>query len=119
MYIEKPDYTDYLKKLEEVSGVTIDSFAALKQALINRMEFFNDNGCNVSDHGLPFVMYRPASEKEIEKFFKKRRRLSCQHTLLNRKSVIKGITVKVYNAAKAARHRVTDSKNDLVNSGVD
>ena len=72
MYIEKPDYIDYLKKLEDVSGVTIDSFAALRQALINRMEFFNDNGCSVSDHGLPFVMYCPASEEEIEKYFKKR-----------------------------------------------
>ena len=72
MYIEKPDYTDYLKKLETVSGVTIDSFATLKKALINRMEFFNENGCSVSDHGLPFVMYRPASEEEIESFFSKR-----------------------------------------------
>jgi len=72
MYIEKPDYTDYLKKLEAVSGITINSFASLKKALINRMEFFNDNGCNVSDHGLPFVMYRPASEEEIEGYFAKR-----------------------------------------------
>lgn len=72
MYIEKPDYTEYLKKLETVSGITINSFATLKEALINRMEYFNANGCSVSDHGLPFVMYRPASEEDIEGYFAKR-----------------------------------------------
>ena len=72
MYIEKPDYIDYLKKLTDVSGVTINSFATLKEALINRMEFFNENGCSVSDHGLPYVMYSPACDEEIESFFTKR-----------------------------------------------
>ena len=72
MYIEKPDYLDYLKKLSDVSGITVNSFGTLKEALINRMEFFNENGCSVSDHGLPYVMYSPASEAEIESFFSKR-----------------------------------------------
>ena len=72
MYIEKPDYIDYLKKLSDVSGITVNSFATLKEALINRMEFFAENGCNVSDHGLPYVMYSPATEAEIESYFAKR-----------------------------------------------
>ena len=72
MYIEKPDYIEYLNKLEAVTGITINSFAALKEALVKRMEFFNANGCNVSDHGLPFVMYRPATEEDIEHYFIKR-----------------------------------------------
>ncbi len=72
MYIEKPDYVDYLKKLETVSGIAINSFAALKDALKNRMDYFNANGCSVSDHGLPFVMYRPATDTEIESLFTKR-----------------------------------------------
>ena len=72
MSIEKPDYIEYIKTLESVSGVTINSFATLKKALINRMEFFNDNGCNVSDHGLSFVTYRPAPESDIELYFNKR-----------------------------------------------
>ena len=72
MYIEKPDYIDYLKNLSEVSGITVNSFATLKEALISRMEFFAANGCSVSDHGLPYVMYSPASEAEIESFFSKR-----------------------------------------------
>lgn len=72
MYIEKPDYADYLKKLSKTSGVTVNSFASLKEALKKRMDFFAENGCTVSDHGLPYVMYEPASEGELEEIFAKR-----------------------------------------------
>lgn len=72
MNVEKPDYLDYVKKLESVSGITIHTFADMKSALRNRMEFFNDNGCQVSDHGLTYVMYTPANDAEIETLFCKR-----------------------------------------------
>ena len=72
MNIEKPEYLDYLAKLAAVSGVEIKCFADLKAALINRMEFFNAQGCNVSDHALEYVMYAPASDEEIEAIFAKR-----------------------------------------------
>ena len=74
MNLEKPDYLDYLKKLEEVSEVKIDSFAALIQALKVRMDYFAARGCSVSDHGLEYVMYAPASAEEIEAIFAKRLR---------------------------------------------
>ena len=74
MNLEKPDYLDYLKKLEEVSEVKIDSFAALIQALKVRMDYFAARGCSVSDHGLEYVMYAPASAEEIEVIFAKRLR---------------------------------------------
>lgn len=72
MNIEKPDYADYLAKLSAVSGVTVNSFATLKDALKNRMEFFNEMGCNVSDHALEYVMYYPADDAEIERIMAKR-----------------------------------------------
>ena len=72
MNIEKPEYLDYLAKLAEVSGIAIKSFADLKAALANRLEYFNAQGCNVSDHALEYVMYAPASEEEIEAIFAKR-----------------------------------------------
>lgn len=70
--IEKPTFLDYVAKLSEVSGVSIKSFADLKKAIVNRMEYFNERGCSVSDHGLDYVMYAPASDKEIEEIFAKR-----------------------------------------------
>lgn len=72
MYLEKPDWTDYLAKLSAVSGVQIDSFAALVEALKRRIEFFASMGCSVSDHGMAYVMYVPASEAEVEAIFAKR-----------------------------------------------
>lgn len=69
MNLEKVDYLDYLSKLEAASGVKIESFEALTEALANRIKFFNDHGCRISDHALEFIMYRPASSEEIEKIF--------------------------------------------------
>lgn len=72
MNIEKVDYVHYINLLSEVSGVKISTFATLKEALQNRLAYFAANGCSVSDHGLEYVMYVPASEEEIEKIFAKR-----------------------------------------------
>lgn len=72
MNIEKPDYPDYLEKLSAVSGIQITSFAALKDALKKRMEFFASMGCSVSDHALEYVMYVPAKEADLEQIFDKR-----------------------------------------------
>ena len=72
MNVEKPTYAAYIKQLSEVSGVEIKDFASLKEALKNRMEFFNSMKCCVSDHALEYVMYAPASEEEIEAIYSKR-----------------------------------------------
>ncbi len=71
MNLEKPDYADYIKKLSEVSGVTVKTFADLIQALRVRMDYFAKHGCSVSDHALEYVMYEPAAENEIETIFAK------------------------------------------------
>lgn len=72
MNIEKPEYADYLKALSKASGITIHTFADLKAALQNRMDFFASKGCSVSDHALEYVMYAPASDEELETIFKNR-----------------------------------------------
>lgn len=72
MNIEKPEYLDYLAKLSTVSGIAVNTFASLKAALSNRMDFFASMGCSVSDHALNYVMYAPASEEEVEAIFAKR-----------------------------------------------
>ncbi len=72
MNIEKKDFTDYISKLSEASGIKIDSFKSLKKALVNRMDFFNDMKCCVSDHALEYVYYAPASDEKIDEIFTKR-----------------------------------------------
>lgn len=72
MNLEKPDYKDYLARLSAASGITIDSFVSLCNALRVRMDFFASMGCSVSDHALEYVMYQPASAVEIEEIFARR-----------------------------------------------
>lgn len=72
MNLSKPDYLDYVKKLEAVSGIEINSFKALIDALRVRLDYFVENGCSISDHSLDYVMYAPASEEEVELIYAKR-----------------------------------------------
>ena len=72
MNIEKPEFLDYVAKVAEVSGVAINDFASLKEALKVRLAFFNSMGCTVSDHALEYVMYKPATDAEIEAIYAKR-----------------------------------------------
>ena len=72
MNMEKPDYLEYLTKLSAVSGVKIETFSDLKEALKVRLDFFASMGCRISDHGLEYVMYAPASEEEVAAIFEKR-----------------------------------------------
>lgn len=72
MSIEKPDFTDYLRKLEEAAAREINSYADLKKALETRMKVFHSMGCRISDHALEYIMCVPADDKEIEGIFRKR-----------------------------------------------
>lgn len=69
--VEAPVFADYIRKLEAVSGISIKTFDDLKKAIANRMDYFNQRGCRVSDHGLDYVMYVPASDAEVEAIFQK------------------------------------------------
>lgn len=65
-------YLDYLKKLSAVSGVDIRSFSSLIQALENRIEFFHQAGCRLSDHGLEQLYYpENGMSCDVESLFKK------------------------------------------------
>lgn len=72
MNIEKPEFLDYLNNLSLVSGVKINSFKDLRDAIAQRMEYFHERNCRISDHGLDYVSYLPASDDTIESIFQKR-----------------------------------------------
>ena len=71
--IEDNSYNEYLNSLEKVSGIAIDSYKDLQKALKNRIQYFDENGCKLSDHGLGYISYVPFTEKEVEEIFKNRR----------------------------------------------
>lgn len=72
MNIEKADFAQYIAKLGETSGVEIKDFDSLIEALKNRMDFFAENGCTVSDHGLEYVMYESYEPAEVNEIVKTR-----------------------------------------------
>ena len=72
MNIEKPDYLEYIAKLGKAADIEIECINCLKNAISKRIDYFHENGCSVSDHGLDFVMYYPADKKEVNAIFKKR-----------------------------------------------
>lgn len=66
MNIEKDTFREYIGKLSLVSGIRITNFDTLKDAFVNRMEYFAANGCTVSDHALEYVMFCPSEEADID-----------------------------------------------------
>lgn len=71
MNIEKPDFSDYVAKLGEVSDMAINSFAQMVDALKKRHEFFEANGCKLSDHGIEEFYDEPYTDSQIEIIFEK------------------------------------------------
>ena len=63
--IDKDGWIDYIAKLSEVSGIEICDLDSLKRALGARIEYFVENGCKASDHGLDSMVYAEASEEEL------------------------------------------------------
>lgn len=72
MNIEKDDFTNYILKLSEVSGVKITSFYSMMDALYKRMDWFEEVGCRISDHGLEYVVYVSYTDEEVQAIFAKR-----------------------------------------------
>ena len=69
--IDKAGWKEYISKLSEISNVEIKDLTSLKKALCVRIEYFNENGCKASDHGLDRMVYAEADISEIDKVIKK------------------------------------------------
>lgn len=71
--INNEGYNDYINSLEKVAGTAINTYSDLRDALKNRIDFFHENGCRISDHGLSHLYYEDFTETEINTIFKKKR----------------------------------------------
>lgn len=65
------DYNRRINRLEEISGVSIDSYDSLLSALLARHDHFHKAGCRLSDNGLNQLYAADYSEKEVANIFKK------------------------------------------------
>ncbi len=61
---------EYIAKLAEVCGCEIKDSAALECARLPH-DHFDAAGCRASDHGLDYVIYRPADRAAVDMVFSK------------------------------------------------
>lgn len=72
MAVEDPvAYRSYIDKLSEISGIAISSYADMIAALRKRHDFFAEQGCKLSDHGIEEFYAENYTEAEIKAIFNK------------------------------------------------
>lgn len=63
--VRSPGFAAYLQRLGQAAGVLVNNLATLKDALANRLAFFDAMGCRVSDHAFAYVPYAEADETVV------------------------------------------------------
>ncbi|OOM14550.1 glucuronate isomerase [Clostridium saccharobutylicum] len=69
--INKDTFKEWFRKLEQADNCKIKNFDDYLAALKNRVGFFHEVGCRVSDNALDFVPVGNASKEEVSKIFDK------------------------------------------------
>lgn len=96
MAVENPtNYRSYIEKLSQASGITINKFADLIEALRNRHDFFASVGCKLSDHGIEEFYAEDYTANEIEAIFNK----IYGGTALSREEIVKFKSAMLYEGA--------------------
>lgn len=70
--VENPSaYKKYIEQLSLASGIDIKTYTDLIDALRGRHQFFEENGCRLSDHGMDQFFACDYKQSEIDSIFKK------------------------------------------------
>nr|WP_249306004.1 glucuronate isomerase [Lederbergia citrea] len=72
LFIERPTFNEWLKKLEKVSGQDVGSVRDLVGALRQRVDYFNEQGCRASDHDIAQMIFTKTTQEHAEVLFQKR-----------------------------------------------
>ncbi|WP_145556746.1 glucuronate isomerase [Yersinia canariae] len=65
-------FSAFIGKLSELTKITIHNFADFSLALENRIDWFHEVGCRISDHGPIEIQYQPAAASEVDRIFIKK-----------------------------------------------
>ncbi|WP_134684075.1 glucuronate isomerase [Brevibacillus migulae] len=69
--INRETFLDWVEKLQEASGQTIENYDQFLSALESRVRFFHSVGGRISDHALDEVPFREATKEEAAAIFAK------------------------------------------------
>ncbi len=70
--INNDGFVEYIQKLGLAANCSIENFDDLLQALQNRIDFFHENGCRLSDHGLEKTYADDFSQYNLSKILQKK-----------------------------------------------
>ncbi|MHC4873420.1 MAG: glucuronate isomerase [Planctomycetota bacterium] len=62
-------FNEYVDKLAEVTDIYIDSYTTLIDAIQKRHDYFHENGCRLSDHGIETAYGEDFTEGEVATIF--------------------------------------------------
>ena len=65
------DFINWISKLSEVTKTEIQDLYSLLNALVQRIDYFHEAGCRLSDHGLDNVEYCEFTDDEVNDIFQK------------------------------------------------
>ena len=68
---EKPDFRQYVEKLEASANMSVSDFSDYIDLLANRHKFFADQGCRLADHGVEEFYAEDYTDAEISAIFGK------------------------------------------------
>ncbi len=71
--IGNPDFLSFLLKLEQLIDKEISTFEDLMSALENRINFFQEHGCQLADHGLTQLYDVNFEEANLDSILQKRK----------------------------------------------
>ncbi|MEN1761802.1 glucuronate isomerase [Anoxynatronum sibiricum] len=70
--IEKDTFPQWLQALSEACHMNIETYHEFLSALDQRIHYFHEAGCRISDHSLEEVVYVETTPEEVEKIFRKK-----------------------------------------------
>ena len=69
MRADKATFPAYVAQLEVVVGYPIHTVEDMRRALLDRIAYFADHGCTVSDHALDYCFCEEATEEQLNDIF--------------------------------------------------
>lgn len=69
--IQNNTFVPWIKELSNISEMKIESYVDFINALESRVEYFHQEGCRLSDHGIDKIFYEESTDEDINEIFLK------------------------------------------------
>ena len=105
----------YIDRLTEVSGIEINGFKSMFDALDRRIDYFHSVGCRLADFGLDFLYSEDYTDAEIEAIFTKVRsskELTANEILKFRSAALYRFALQVHAKGWAQQFHVGPVRNN-------